>query len=258
MIEKLSGFIITKNEEEKIAGCLEHLAWVNELIVLDSYSTDKTIDVAKRFTKKIYKKKFEGYGEQKQEAINHCTNQWILEIDADEIVPKELEEEIKKLLNKKEKLERYAGYKIKRQEYFLGKPLMVSKILRLYRKDKVQYKGTIHETLNVQGGIGMLQNKIIHESDKYDTIAKRIEKNNEYTKREAERIYKRKTESIWTVLAKMIFIPITYFLWLYLEKGLIFKGYRGLIWSILTMHYHFLIYAKVYESIYTSREAPLS
>ena len=258
MTEKISIFVITKNEDDKLARCLEKLTWADELIIVDSYSIDKTVEIAKKYTKKIYTKKFEGYGQQKQTAIDHCTNQWVLEVDADEIVTETLKLEIQALLKNPEELNKYYAYNIERQEYFLGKPLMISEIPRLYRKDKVQYREIIHERLEIRGYIGKLKNKLIHEADKYNSIAKRLEKNNEYTKLEAERIKMRKTGSMWNVLARMIFIPIAYFLWLYLRKGLIWKGYRGLIWCILTMHYHFLVYAKVYEYIYKSRQPPVT
>lgn len=258
MPEKLSAFIITKNEEDKIARCLAHLTWVDELIILDSDSTDKTVDIAKKYSKKIFKKKFEGYGPQKQAAIEKCSNEWILEIDADEIVPEELKKEIQTLMQEKEKLNKYVAYTIKRQEFFMGKALMTSTIPRFYRKDKVKYQGMIHEKLEIQGPVGKLKNEIIHEADKYDTIAKRIEKINEYTKKEAEIMYKEKQWSIAKVLSSMITIPPCYFLWMMIRKGLIWKGYRGLIWSLLTAYYHFLIYAKVYEYIYKEKQKPIN
>src|SRR3989338_8692215 len=103
--EKISVFVITKNEEEKIERCLKSVAWADEIIVLDSYSTDKTESIAKKYTKKFYKKEFAGYGEQKQAAINKCTNNWILEVDADEIITEELKEELQRLQKNREKLE---------------------------------------------------------------------------------------------------------------------------------------------------------
>jgi glycosyltransferase involved in cell wall biosynthesis len=255
MREKISAFIITKNEEDKIERCLSHLTWVDELIVLDSYSTDKTIEIAKKFTKKVFKKTFEGYGSQKQAAIDKCSNAWILEVDADEIIPNLLREEIEALLHNPEQLNKNAGYTITRQEYFLKKPLMTSKIVRLYRKDAIKYYKEIHEVLNVNGSIGRLKQNMIHEADNYDTIAKRIDKINEYTKKEAEIRYKEKKWSVVTVLCAMIVVPWIYFIWMYICKHLIFKGYRGIIWSFLTSYYHFLIYAKIYEYIYKEKHS---
>lgn len=253
MREKISAFVITKNEEDKIEKCLRHLLWADEIVVIDSYSTDKTEAIVKKFTKKIYKKEFSSYGLQKQAAIDKCTNDWILEVDADEIVPEELQKEIILLLGNPQ-LNKHGAYKIKRQEYFLGKRLMSSKIPRLYKKECVKYYGEIHEKLKIKGSVGNLKNKIEHESDKYETIARRVEKINEYTRKEAE--WKAKEES-WTtlrVIAGMMFMPECYFMWFMIRKGLICKGYRGVIWSLLAAYYHFLVYAKIYEHLYKTKK----
>src|SRR3989338_672623 len=251
--EKISVYIITKNEEDKIERCLQHVAWAEEIVIVDSKSTDKTVAIAKKYTKRIYTKTFDGYGQQKQAAIDKCTHDWILEVDADEIITKQLHEEIQQLQENPEKMNKCAAYTVTRQEYFLKKPLMTSKIPRLYRKQNVQYRGEIHERLKINGKTKHLSGKIEHESDKYDTIAKRVDKINEYTKREAEKRIKEESWGICKVLIKMAIMPWGYFCWLYLRKGLVWKGYRGLIWSLLTAYYHFLIYAKIYEYIYKTK-----
>jgi glycosyltransferase involved in cell wall biosynthesis len=257
MKENISVFIITKNEEDKIERCLQHVTWADEIVIIDSNSIDKTRAITKRYTKKVYTKKFEGYGQQKQAAIEKCTNNWILEIDADEIVPEKLHNEIRQLQENPGKMNKCAAYIITRQEYFLKKPLMTSKIPRLYKKQSVRYTGEIHERLQVNGKMGYLKEKIEHESDRYDTIAKRVDKINEYTKTEAEKRIKEEPWSICKVLIKMTIMPCGYFCWLYVRKGLVWRGYRGLIWSLLTAYYHFLIYAKIYEYIYKSKNNTL-
>lgn len=252
MTIKLSAFVITKNEEQKIARCLQHLSWTDEIIVLDSGSTDATISLAKKFTKKVFTRSFEGYGPQKQAAINKCSNNWILEVDADEVVSKELQQEITSLLARPELLEHHTAYSIPRQEYFLGKSLFQSRIVRLYRKDAVAYQGEIHERLVIQGTAGSLQHPLFHESDQYETIADRITKINMYTKKEAEILFSQQP-NIFVTFFKMLTFPFVYFVWQYFFQGLVFRGYRGLIWSLLTAYYHFLIYAKVYEYIYKEK-----
>ncbi len=252
-VEKISVIIITKNEEDKIGRCLEHIKWVDEIVILDSNSTDKTVAIAKKWTKKIYTKAFEGYGAQKQAAIEKCTNNWIFEIDADEVVTEQLQLEITELQKVPEQMNAYAAYTITRQEYFLKKPLMISIIPRLYKKQKVAYNGEIHEELKINGKVSHLKGEINHESDKYDTIAKRVDKGNEYTQIEAKKRIKEESWSTAKILSKMIIMPGCYFCWFYGRKGLILKGYRGLIWSLLTAYYHFLIYAKIYEQIYKTK-----
>ncbi len=253
MKEKISVFIITKNEEDKIERCLREVQWTDEIVIVDSNSTDKTIAIAKKYTKKIIKKEFNGYGQQKQAAIERCTHNWILEIDADEIVTQELKKEIKTLQENPEKMNSVSAYIITRQEYFLKKPLMISKIPRLYKKSMVHYKGTIHEYLEIKGKRRSLKGRILHESDKYDSIVKRIDKINDYTRIEAEQRLKEKRWTTIKIVVSMIVIPLCYFFWLYIRKRLFLKGYRGIIWSLLTAYYHFLIYAKVYEYIYKEK-----
>lgn len=254
--EKLSVFVITKNEEEKIEQCLKHLVWADEIVVVDSNSTDKTEAIVKKYTTKVFKKEFQGYGSQKQYAIEKCNNEWILEVDADEIVPEALKLEIEALLENKETLNMHAAYHITRKEYFLQKSLMTTKIVRFYKKSVVHYENEIHEVLKVNGTVGKLKNCLEHEADKYDSIAKRVEKNNEYTKREAAMVWKKGTWNVFQICLRMITMPLLYGLWLGIGKGLFFKGKRGLIWCILTMHYHFLVYAKMYEILYKEKTAP--
>ncbi len=251
MIQKLSAFVITKNEENKIERCLEHLKWIDEIVLMDSYSEDKTVSIAKKFTKKIYKKEFKGYAEQKQAAIDKCSNELVLEIDADEIVSDELKEEIKELLQNQYILNRYDAFIITREEFFLGKPLMTSKIIRLYKKNKIKYQGVIHEKIQVSGAIGKLKKHIIHDSDKYETIADRIEKINSYTAKEVEKkIKEERRMPLVKIILLMICEPIVYAMWLYVWKGVWRRGKRGIIWCLLTGYYHFLIYAKYYEYVY--------
>ena len=252
MAVQLSAFVITKNEEQKIARCLAALSFVNEIIVLDSGSTDATVALAKKFTKKIFIQKFKGYGPQKQAAIDKCTNNWVLEVDADEIVTSELVLAITKLISDSALLEQHAAYALVRQEFFMGKPLMKSLIPRLYRKDKVSYHELIHEKLRIDGSLGKLPGLLLHESDNYETLSDRVQKNNTYTTQEAARLFALHP-SFFSVILKLFVVPLLYFFWFYLAKGLIFCGKRGLIWSLLTAHYHFLIYSKVYEYIYKQK-----
>jgi glycosyltransferase involved in cell wall biosynthesis len=251
MKQKISAFVITKNEEKKIERCLQHLDWTDELIILDSNSTDKTRKIAKKFTKKMFKRSFTNYADQKQAAINKCTNEWVLEVDADEVITQKLKDEIQTLMQDPTNLNKHVAYKITRQEYFLKKKLMTTEIVRLYRKDKVQYTGEIHERLIVEGSIGDLKQKIIHESDKYETIGDRIKKINNYTTKEAAQLPPNKS-AFWAI-TKMIIEPPIYAAWLYLGKGLWKKGKEGIIWCILALYYHFLIYAKYYEHIYKQK-----
>src|SRR3989339_1575598 len=117
---KISAIIITKNEEEMIEGCLRSLSWVDEIIIIDSYSIDRTVDICKNFTKKIYQFNFKEFADQKNKGINKASGNWILVIDADERVSVSLRNEIKKTLSNKNY---YNAFEIPFCNYFLGKKM---------------------------------------------------------------------------------------------------------------------------------------
>ena len=95
LAHKISAAIITFNEEKNIKRTLEKLSWCNEIVVVDSFSEDKTLEICARFGAKIFYKEFNGYGEQKNFLVEKCKNEWILSVDADEVLSDELIEEIK-------------------------------------------------------------------------------------------------------------------------------------------------------------------
>src|SRR5256712_7389519 len=99
-MQTIAAIVITKNEERNIAACLESLKWVDELIVVDAESTDRTVELAKAYTSKVFVRTWPGYGPQKNFAMAQATADWILIVDADERVSDELREEIQALLQK--------------------------------------------------------------------------------------------------------------------------------------------------------------
>ena len=116
-MEKVTAAIITKNEENNIERCLKSLDWVDEILVLDSGSTDKTLEICAKYKTKIVETEWLGFGRTKKAAVETASNNWVLSIDADEEVSKELQIRIKEIL----KQPIMNGYKIKRHSYFLGK-----------------------------------------------------------------------------------------------------------------------------------------
>ncbi|MGQ9644105.1 MAG: glycosyltransferase family 2 protein, partial [Ignavibacterium sp.] len=137
-MNKISVIIITKNEVRNIGDCLESVKWADEIIVVDSGSEDETISIAKRFTDKVLINEWKSFAHQKSFAMNQAVNEWILSIDADERVSDKLKEEI---LNSE--LNQFDGYRIKRENYFLGKLIRGcgwgnDYQLRLFRKSKTK------------------------------------------------------------------------------------------------------------------------
>lgn len=180
---KISVIVITKNEELDIAQCLnsvKHLA--NEIVLVDSGSTDQTLEIAKKYTEKIFMNDWSGYGPQKQFALEKAKGPWILNIDADERVSSSLAMEIEQILSTDRNEN---GFEIPFRHYFLGKRLRFGGVqgethLRLFRKDGASY-GThsIHEGIHVPGLIGRTQGWIDHTS--YRDLNEYTRKREEYT-----------------------------------------------------------------------------
>lgn len=166
---KISGLIITYNEEKNIKEVLECFDLCNEIIVVDSFSTDKTIEIARQFPNvRVILHKFEDFTEQRNVALDAASNDWVLFLDGDERITPELKKEIIREMNASEQKDAYYFY---RKFFFGGKPLDYSgtqsdKNFRLFRKSKARYVSgkKVHETLEVNGTIGVLKNKLLHYS----------------------------------------------------------------------------------------------
>ena len=115
-MQKISAIIIAGHEEHNIAACLESVRWADEIIVVNSESKDRTVEIAKQFTDKVFVRKWEGYAAQKKFSLRQAGNEWVLSIDADERVSPELRKEISNL-----DLSNADGFYIPRRNYFLDK-----------------------------------------------------------------------------------------------------------------------------------------
>ena len=183
----LSVVIITLNEEPKIKDCLESVAWADEIIVVDSFSKDNTVEIAGNYTDKIYQREFAGFGEQKNFALSKASGDWILSIDADERVTFELQEEIKRTLANP----RACGYYMPRKSYFSNKWIKhcgwwPDYLLRLFRKDCGHFSDrAVHEALQVDGPTVKLKNPLEHypffsisdlikKADTYSTLGAQV------------------------------------------------------------------------------------
>lgn len=167
--EALTALIITYNEEQNIKTVLDHLAFADEIIVVDSYSTDQTFEIASAFKNvKVVQRVFDNFASQRNYALSLATNSWILFIDADERLTPELEQEIDLIINQQNSAAAYFMY---RTFMFKNKKLHFSgwqtdKIIRLFKKENAIYnhEKIVHEKLIVEGNTGKLKNKLIHYS----------------------------------------------------------------------------------------------
>ncbi len=182
----ISVIIITKNEAHNIEACLQSVAWADEIVVVDSGSTDSTVEIARKYTDKILMTDWPGYGPQKQRALAMATGEWILSIDADERVSPELQKEMcAAILNTK-----YDGFEISFQSEYCGKIIRFGdwwhdRQAVLFRRTKGRFsEALVHETIDIQGSIGRLKGTIYHIA--FPNLTTVLRKMNDYSSWSAE------------------------------------------------------------------------
>jgi len=247
MREKLSVIIITKNEEKNITDCLESIKWADEIIIVDAFSTDATIEIAKRYTNKVFQKEWIGFADQKNYALNLASNEWVLSLDADERVSEKLKAKLHNLLSNKIELEKYSGYKIKRDNYFLGKKINScgwnkDYQLRLFKKSLTKLTNRlVHEGFEVTGEIGIIKESILHLS--YKSFKEAIEKINHYSTLEALEKSTKQKSNFFTI----IFYPILYFAQHFIFRYGFIDGIYGFFVSLLHSWTKMLVQLKIWE-----------
>ncbi|WP_299052370.1 glycosyltransferase family 2 protein [uncultured Polaribacter sp.] len=161
---KISAIIPTLNEEIHIADAIKSLDFADEIIVIDSFSTDKTLEIAEKLNVKIIKRKFDDFSSQKNFAIEQAKHDWIYILDADERVTSEVKKEI---LEAVKSPNNKVGFYVCRSFYFAGKQIHYGgyqrdKVVRLFLKEYCKYEGVVHETIKAEGDLGFFKNKINH------------------------------------------------------------------------------------------------
>ncbi|NQW30615.1 MAG: glycosyltransferase family 2 protein [Ignavibacteria bacterium] len=240
---KISCVIITRNEEYNIEKCLKGASWCDEVIVVDSGSTDKTLQLAAEYGARVVSNEFEGFGKQKQFACSLATHEWILSIDADEVVTKELRAEIQKIIRHVDVP--FSAYRIPRRFFFLGRKFTygtnsVDYPVRLFLHERGAFSThVVHERVVVDGTIGTLKNELLHFS--YVSIEQYLNKFNNYTTLAAEQQTARGKNR--SVVIGALRIPFEFFRH-YIFKLHVLNGVEGLIWSVLSSFYPFVKIAK--------------
>ncbi|HEB76335.1 MAG TPA: glycosyltransferase family 2 protein [Nitrospirae bacterium] len=187
----ISAVIITRNEEDRIERCLESLSWCDEIVVVDSGSTDGTVEVARRFTSKVFVEEWKGFGPQKQSALGRAASEWVLSIDADEEVTAELSEEIRRVIGGGGGK---AGYLIPRRNLYGGKWLRFGGqypdlVLRLFRRERGRFsESPVHERVVVEGDCGRLSSPIIHYA--FRDLSSMVRKLDDYSTLAAMQLYR--------------------------------------------------------------------
>jgi len=251
---KISAVIITHNEEKRIEQTLKSVLWCDEIVIVDSGSSDRTIDLCKQYGCRVLYRKFDGYGPQKIFAVANATNDWILSIDADESISENLKNEIQSQLNKTS--ENYSGYYMPIALIFQGKKLKfggsrIKKKLRLFNKKKGNFNDNkVHESVEISGPVLQLKNEILHNS--YLTIYDYFQKFNDYTETAAlELLHKKKSCSKIAVYSRF---PFEFTKRFFFQLGAL-DGYHGFLWSIFCSMYPVVKYAKLRELIFNREKS---
>lgn len=245
MMSRLSVAIITYNEEEEIKDCLESVKWADEIVVVDSFSTDKTVDICRQYTNKVFQHEWSGYSNQKNYAINVTTNPWILILDADERVSERLTKEIKEILDKDLGID---GYYIPRKSYFLGRWIRYGGwypdySIRLFRKDKGRFEQReVHESVRINGKTAKLKNHLEHYT--YRNLSEYIQRMDRYSTLAAMEMV---GEGRRSGPRNILFRPILTFFRMYILKQGFREGIYGLLLAVLYSYYTFLKYVKLWE-----------
>ncbi len=248
-ITAITAIILTKNEEQFIERCIKSVLWADEVLVLDSGSTDRTREIAAALGAKVYEHEWLGFTAQRHKAISLAKNDWVLVLDCDEIVTPELAHSLVEVM--KGSVDERDGYSMNRRGDFFGILLPNTSrrkrrlnFVRLFNRRYSWYEQTInpHEEVFVPGKAIELQGVLIHwrahMMDEYITSA------NRYATQEAQVLQEKGDR----VNGLIIFLrPILRFLWCYIARGGIFLGTRGLIHAMLHATSEYIRYAKLWE-----------
>lgn len=238
----ISAVIIAGAEEKNIAECLESVRWADEIVVVNSGSKDRTVEIARKYTDRVFVKEWEGYAAQKQFSVDKARNEWVLSIDADERVSPELREEIAGL-----DFSVADGFRIPRRNYFLDKVVRScgwspDYQLRLFRKSRTKLTDRkIHEGFQVDGRTANLKGELIHFT--HPTITSTLEKIAEYSTLEAEE----KSPRIRMTATKIFSKPIWEFFHHFIVRHGFTDGVHGLMVSMIHAMTKAQVYMKIWE-----------
>ena len=242
----LSVAIITKNEEANIRSCLQSISFAGQIVLVDSGSTDATLAIAAEFGCEIYSEQWQGFGPQKQLAIEKCRLPWILVLDADERIPPDTAQIIKKIVTDSNIKE--AGFSFPRKNYFQGRWIKHAgwwpdRIIRLFRKGAGRMtEAFVHEAVEVQGMIGTLDVPIEHFTE--SSFGKIIQKIDKYSTLGAEQAFKAgRTSSPFSAFMRAFF---TFNQDYFLRLGIL-DGRQGLTLAVTDAVNKFFKYAKLSE-----------
>lgn len=240
----LSVAIIAFNEEARIARCIEHVAGIaDEIIVVDSGSTDKTGEIAESLGAKLFREEWKGFAAQRNSARDKCSGTWILFIDCDEVLSAEARSGISAAVTRNS----HDGYQLKFISFFMGKWIQHSWRqdwhIRLARRDSCRWTGQyVHETLECDGAIGRVNGHVYHFT--YSDYENELSKSILYAKLGAQSLCARNKK---IRLTHLVFNPLWGFIKHYFVKRGFLDGFQGFVIALSNLHYTFSKYLIAWE-----------
>ena len=245
---KLSVAIITYNEESNIRRTLESVTWADEIVVVDSGSTDRTVEICRSYTEKVFHQDWLGFAKQKNLAIDKTSGDWVLSLDADEPLESGLAGEIRTILSS---LHPYDGYRVPRKTFFLGKQVRhggwyPDYNLRLFRKDKGRFEErSVHEAVRVQGSLGKTRHAIEHYA--YHDLASYLSSINKYSSLAVDVMKEKGISGFKTSWVNILMRPVLTFVFKFIFRLGFLDGKHGLVLNLFHSYYVFAKYAKAWE-----------
>jgi glycosyltransferase involved in cell wall biosynthesis len=240
----LSIVLVAHNEAARLPGWFEKLTWSDEIIVVDSGSTDQTAEIARCYTDKVFPVNNKlNFDINKNFGFSKAKHTWVLSLDADEYLTDELAQEIRNVVWNSECP--YTGYRLLRRTYILGHQIdPPEQLIRLFRNGGATFPGqTVHQSLVLQGSVGDLNGEILHYAD--SSIFERVHKSNMYSECMAAYWYEQKRPfRVWDLLLQ----PVLLFVKRYILSGGYRQGVLGFIHAVNTSYSMFLRYAKLWSA----------
>jgi glycosyltransferase involved in cell wall biosynthesis len=250
-VEPLSVLVPTLNEEECLPECLASCAFADEIVVVDSGSEDRTVEIAREHGATVLVHAFETHARQKNWGLTHVSHSWVLVVEADERVPTPLRDEIREVLRGPAR----RGYWIRRRNTFLGRGIRGSgwqhdRVLRLFDRTVGRYEERrVHEEVRVRGQVGVLKQRLIHHSCR--DLSAWIRKTERYSTLGAEEAWASGRRATG---GDLLFRPVARFLKQYVAQGGFRDGVEGLMLCTVSAFGVFLKYAKLKELAMRNRE----
>ena len=241
----ISAIVLTKDEEKNIDACLDSLSWCDERIVIDDYSQDKTVDLAKKKGARVFTHSLQNdFAEQRNFGLSKAKGDWVLFVDADERVSSALWYEIMQHIN--ESLVDVSGFYIKRLDTMWGQILRHGetgniKLLRLAKKDAGRWVGKVHEAWKVNGKTATLQNHLEHYP--HPSVGHFLSEINFYTDLRAQELFKKKTTTNWFLI--MLYPKSKFVLNYFIKRGFM-DGLPGFVFAMMMSLHSFLVRSKLW------------